>query len=213
MLKILVVDDHQLLREGLKKILALEEDFEVIGCAENGERALAMLKKSKPDIILMDVNMPKMNGIEATFKIKQLYPGIKIIALTIHEDEEYVFELIRAGVSGYVLKDISADELIETIKRVNKGESIIAPSITGKIINEFSKMHRKAELEKNKGQLTRREKEVLVLLTEGKSNKSIAEELFLSEKTVKNHVSNVLHKLEVDDRTQAVLYALKNGLV
>lgn len=213
MLKILVVDDHQLLREGLKKILALEEDFEVIGCADNGESALAMLKKTKPDIILMDVNMPKMNGIDATFKIKQLYPAIKIIALTIHEDEEYVFELIRAGVSGYVLKDISADELIDTIKRVNKGESIIAPSITGKIINEFSKMHRKAEMEKNRGQLTRREKEVLVLLTEGKSNKSIAEDLFLSEKTVKNHVSNVLHKLEVEDRTQAVLYALKNGLV
>jgi len=212
-LKILVVDDHQLLREGLKKILALEEDFEVIGCADNGESALAMLKKTKPDIILMDVNMPKMNGIDATFKIKQLYPAIKIIALTIHEDEEYVFELIRAGVSGYVLKDISADELIDTIKRVNKGESIIAPSITGKIINEFSKMHRKAEMEKNRGQLTRREKEVLVLLTEGKSNKSIAEDLFLSEKTVKNHVSNVLHKLEVEDRTQAVLYALKNGLV
>jgi two-component system response regulator DegU len=212
-IKILIVDDHALLREGLIKILSLEEELEIIGEASKGEEAIDLARKLRPDIILMDINMPGINGIEATKVIKKELPQIGIIALTIHDDEEYIFELVRAGVSGYVLKDISPERLISAIKDVAQGKSVIHPNITAKLLGEFNRLSERKSRPNSFEDLTMREIEVLELIAKGMANKDIAHTLFISEKTVKNHVTNIFRKLNVDDRTQAALYAVKNKLV
>lgn len=208
--RLLLVDDHALIRVGLKKLLALEQGIEVIGEATNGLEAVRLAEELLPEIILMDINMPVMNGIEATRLIKEKQPAVEIIALTIHDDEEYVYELISAGVSGYILKDIGVDELIKTIEKVSAGESVFHPGIARKISREFRRIMRSRE---SKPRLTSRETEVLECVVRGESNKEIASSLFISDKTVKNHLSNIFRKLEVDDRTQAAMYAVKNKLV
>lgn len=212
-IKILIVDDHALLREGLIKILSLEEELEIIGEASKGEEAIDLARKLRPDIILMDINMPGINGIEATKVIKKELPQIGIIALTIHDDEEYIFELVRAGVPGYVLKDISPERLISAIKDVAQGKSVIHPNITAKLLGEFNRLSERKSRPNSFEDLTMREIEVLELIAKGMANKDIAHTLFISEKTVKNHVTNIFRKLNVDDRTQAALYAVKNKLV
>lgn len=216
-IKVVVVDDHTLLREGLCTILNMEEDISVIGEAGNGHEAIEEAKKVKPDIILMDINMPEMNGIDATRKIKESFPEIKIIALTLHDDDQYVFEMVRAGAKGYVLKDVESQELIETIRKVNKGESMMTARVTSKLLDEFNRLSSRKN-ERNKRdellpQLTQREKEILCLIARGMSNRQIAAELYISEKTVKNHISSLFRKVNVADRTQAALLAIKIGLV
>lgn len=212
-IKVLIVDDHALLREGLIKILSLEDDLKIIGEAGKGEEAIQLTRTLKPNVILMDINMPGVNGIEATKVIKKEFPSIGIIALTIHDDEEYIFELVRAGVSGYVLKDIQPERLVSAIRDVAQGKSVIHPNITAKLLGEFNRLSERKNRPSSFGELTMREIEVLELIAQGMANKDIARVLFISEKTVKNHVTSIFRKLNVEDRTQAALYAVKNKLV
>ncbi|PKM90754.1 MAG: DNA-binding response regulator [Firmicutes bacterium HGW-Firmicutes-12] len=212
-IKIILVDDHPLVREGIRKILELEKELEIIDEAGDGQGAINVTRLNKPDVILMDINMPGTNGIEATRVIKREFPNIGVIALTIHEEEEYVLELVRAGVSGYVLKDIAPAKLIETIKMVAQGHSVIDPIITNKIFGEINRLSRSNRVKETWETLTAREMDVLNLIAKGCSNKEIAKNLTISEKTVKNHITNIFRKLEVDDRTQAVLFAIKHRLV
>jgi len=208
-IKLLIVDDHALIRDGLAKILAFYNDIDVVAQASDGRTACQLVLRFSPDVVLMDINMPGMNGIDATKFIKAERPSIGIIALTIHDDEEYVYELVKAGVSAYILKDIDSLSLVETVRMVAKGETVFHHSITKKLLGEFKRMakHETEEL------LSNREMDVLLLITKGKSNKEIGESLYISEKTVKNHLTNIFRKIEVNDRTQAALYAVKNKLV
>lgn len=212
-ISVLIADDHALMREGLRKILSMEDKIDVAGEAQDGAAAAEMALVLNPDIVLMDINMPVTNGIEATKIIKSKNPDIKVIALTIHDQEEYLFELIKAGASGYVLKDISPDLLIQAILGVNRGESFIHPSMTTKMLNEFSRLSTLSRQKNNPMGLTRREYDVLRLVAHGDSNRSIADKLYISEKTVKNHLTNIFQKLGVEDRTQAAIQAMKNKLI
>ncbi|ANF98498.1 MULTISPECIES: response regulator [Paenibacillus] len=229
-IKILLADDHQLFREGLKRILNMEDDLEVIGECGDGIQVLEFCNHTPPEVVLMDINMPIENGVEATEKLRELFPDIKVIILSIHDDESYVFETLRKGASGYLLKDMEAESLVNAIRSVVEGHAYIHPKVTGKLIQQLRRMTYVNETgtladNNNNGEtgvkfvagddnpLTRREAEVLRLMAEGKSNKMIGEYLFISEKTVKNHVSSILQKMEVDDRTQAVINSIKHGWV
>ncbi len=212
-IKVVIVDDHPLVREGLRKVLAMDDAIVAVDEAGDGQGAINIARKLRPDVILMDINMPGTNGIEATRVIKREQPKVGVIALTIHEDEEYVLELVRAGVSGYVLKDIAPAKLLDTIKTVASGNSVIDPSITNKIFSEINRLSRHRKQRGDWERLTDREMEVLQLMSKGQSNRDIAKHLTISEKTVKNHITNIFRKLQVEDRTQAVLFALKNHLV
>jgi two-component system response regulator DegU len=228
--KLVLADDHQLFREGVKRIINMESDMEVVGECGDGIHVIELCNELHPDIVLMDINMPVENGVVATEKLKEIFPSIKVIILSIHDDESYVFETLRKGAFGYLLKDMEAESLINAIRSVVAGHAYIHPKVTGKLINQLRRMTYLDEVGVAAGgvglkeagvkyvhaansPLTRREAEVLRLMAEGKSNKSIGEFLFISEKTVKNHVSSILQKLEVDDRTQAVIVAIKNGWV
>lgn len=211
-IKVLIADDHSLMRQGLRQILELEEDIEVVDVAVDGEDAIKKSQLLKPHVILMDINMPKMNGIQALRRLKDMGVDGKIIMLTIHEDKEYLFETINIGASGYVLKDAESSSLIKAIRDVHAGESYIHPSLAASLVKEFNKKGKMDEDEFKKERLTRREYEVLSLIAEGKNNKEIADTLFISEKTVKNHVSNIFKKIDVNDRTQAAIYAYKHNI-
>ncbi|MDW7673921.1 MAG: response regulator transcription factor [Bacillota bacterium] len=211
--KVLIADDHMLIRQGLRKILELEPAIEVVDEAGDGQGAINLVRKLRPQVVLMDINMPGTNGIVATQVIKKEMPNVGIIALTVHQDEEYLYELVRAGVSGYILKDVNPDILIETILKVAKGESVIDPLITTKLLLEFNRLAGQKEQKDKVEELTDREIQVLKLIAAGFTNKQIGDELFISEKTVKNHITNIFRKLKVDDRTQAALCAIKAKLV
>ncbi|MBZ4654240.1 MAG: putative transcriptional regulator, luxr family [Peptococcaceae bacterium] len=212
-IRVIIVDDHPLVREGLRKVLTLDHEIEVIDEAGDGQGAINLARRLRPDVVLMDINMPGTNGIEATRVIKREFPSTGIIALTIHEEEEYVLELVRAGVSGYVLKDIAPAKLVETIKTVAKGQSVIDPGITNKLFGELNRLSKRRKEKEEWETLTDREMDVLQLMSQGCSNKDIARSLTISEKTVKNHITNIFRKLQVEDRTQAVLFAIKHRLV
>ncbi len=209
-IRVVLCDDHTLFRQGLRKLLELEKDITVVGEASNGTEVLRRLKKTNPHVILMDISMPDMDGVTATYKAKKMLSSIDIIILTVHEDEPHIFEAIKAGAQGYLLKDVSIDELLEAIRRVYKGEALIQPVIATKVLKEFVMLDKR----KIKGGdkffygLTEREKEVLRLITLGGTNKEIANKLGIAEKTVKNHISNIFQTLHVNNRTQAALYAL-----
>jgi len=211
-IKVLIADDHSMVRQGLKQILELEKDIEIIGQASNGEEAVKRARELKPDIILMDINMPGTNGIDAIIELKKESKDYKIIVLTLHQEREYLFKTLQIGAEGYVLKDAEISCLIEAIRSVYNGQAYIQPNMTGELIREFNRItiHEK---KKNAGdKLTSREIEVLKLIAEGLLNKEIAARLYISEKTVKNHVSNIFKKLNVYDRTQAAIYAIKNNI-
>jgi len=227
--RIILADDHALFREGLKRILNMEKDMEVIAECADGVHVVDLCSKEKPDVVLMDINMPIENGVAATQRMRNTYPDVKVIILSIHDDESYVFETLRLGASGYLLKDMEAFDLVNAIRAVVDGFAYIHPKVTGKLINQMRRMaylnesgvggasnhvrETGVQYVAEDSPLTKREAEVLRLMTEGKSNKAISEYLIISEKTVKNHVSSILQKMRVDDRTQAVLYAIKNGWV
>jgi two-component system response regulator DegU len=219
--RIVIIDDHQLFREGIKRILQFEENFEVVAEGADGSEALALVEKYRPDIVIMDINMPHINGVEATRQLVETYPDTKVVVLSIHDDENYVMHALQTGASGYLLKEMDADTLVEAVKVVAEGGSYLHPKVTHNLIKEYRRLStEKNEQEETKREiclplhlLTRRECEVLQLLADGKSNRGISEALFISEKTVKNHVSNILQKLNVNDRTQAVVVAIKNGWV
>ncbi|MEC2077875.1 response regulator transcription factor [Metabacillus fastidiosus] len=221
---IAIIDDHQLFREGVKRILDFEPAFEVVAEGDDGTEALEIVEKNNPDVIIMDINMPNMNGVEATKKLVEANPSVKVIILSIHDDENYVTHALKTGARGYLLKEMDADTLIEAVKVVADGGSYLHPKITHNLVNEFRRLATSGaeggllgqvqpEIRRPLHILTRRECEVLQMLADGKSNRGIGESLFISEKTVKNHVSNILQKMNVNDRTQAVVVAIKNGWV
>ena len=210
-IKVLIVDDHGIVRQGLRKYLDLHENITIVGEAENGFAALEKVNKFTPDIVLMDLVMPEMDGIEATQKIIAAYPGIKVIVLTSFTEDDKVFSAIKAGAVGYLLKDISPPDLAKAIQAVHSGETHLHPDITKKLMNQF--VNPKSEAEITPEDLTPREMEVLQLIAQGLSNKELAEELTISEKTVKTHLSSIYSKLNLSDRTQAAIYALKHDLV
>lgn len=219
--EIVIIDDHQLFREGVKRILDFEESFKVVGEGDNGIEALELYEKHQPDVILMDINMPKMNGVEATEKLIQQFPEAKVIILSIHDDGSYVTHSLKTGALGYMLKEMDADEIIAAIKVVSDGGSYLHPKVTHNLVEEYRRLSEREnnaafqqhEIRRPYHLLTKRESEVLQLLTDGQSNRMIGETLFISEKTVKNHVSSILQKMNVNDRTQAVVTAIKNGWV
>lgn len=208
-IKLLLVDDHSLVRQGIKQILELEEDLEVIGQASDGEEAIKKAQELKPDIILLDINMPKLNGINTLRKLKDIDTTTKVIMLTFYEDREYIFETLNLGVNGYILKDAESESLIKAIRDVYNGSSYIHPSIAMEVIK---KTENKDNHEEEKSKLTKREYEVLILIAEGLNNRKIADRLYISEKTVKNHVSNIFKKIKVNDRTQAAIYAYRHNI-
>jgi len=207
-IRVLIADDHALVREGLRKLLELDESIEIVTEVGDGQGAINIARKERPDVILMDVNMPGTDGIVATRVIKKECPATHIVALTIYEDEEVV-EMVKAGVSAYVLKDVAGSDLIETIHKVMQGEVVIHPRVANRLVRELAKSDKKKE----DLRLTRREKDVLQLLVRGNTNKEMADIMFISEKTVKNHLTSIFKKLSVKDRTQAAVYALKNHIV
>ncbi len=215
-IRVLIVDDQMLMRQGLQTLLDLENDIQVVGQASDGTEAVAIVAQTKPDVVLMDVRMPRLNGVEATRQIRAQTPQTQVIILTTFDDDEYVFEGLRAGAMGYLLKDVSAEDLTDAIRRVARGEALIQPSIARKVVSEFARLG--AETKKTEANvlldpLSERELEILKLIAQGMSNREIAATLFITEGTAKNHISNILSKLGVRDRTQAVLRAQELGLV
>jgi DNA-binding NarL/FixJ family response regulator len=212
MVRVLICDDQFIVCEGLEKILSADPDIEVAGTANNGEEALERVAETKPDLVLMDLKMPRMNGVVATRKIKELYPEIIIIILTTYDDDEWVFDAIRSGASGYLLKDLPPADLIKAIKETEEGKSFVDPAITSKLLSKVTE-HNSPQAPPTNFKLTGREIDILTLITRGYSNADIAEALFLSEGTIRNYVSDLLKTLEVSDRTQAAVVAIKYGLV
>ena len=221
--KIVIIDDHQLFREGVKRILDFEPSFKVVAEGDDGSEAMLLVEEYQPDVIIMDINMPNINGVEATSQLIERYPESKVIILSIHDDENYVTHALKTGATGYLLKEMDADALIEAVKIVADGGSYLHPRVTHNLVKEYRRLSAdengsdkyisQVEIRRPLHLLTRRECEVLQLLADGKSNRGIGEALFISEKTVKNHVSNILQKMNVNDRTQAVVVAIKNGWV
>lgn len=209
MIKVLIVDDHATVRMGISSYLQIESDIEVVGMASNGLEAVDQARKLKPDVILMDLVMPEMNGVDASKKILKNNSKQKIIILTSFIDDELVYPAIRAGVISYILKTGSAEEIVDAIHKAVMGKSVFEDEVADKIKSNPEKINEKELFET----LTNRELEVLRLIGEGKTNKEIGDELFISLKTVKTHVSNILNKLDVQDRTQATIYAFKHRLV
>jgi|SoiMetStandDraft_5_1073268.scaffolds.fasta_scaffold59557_2 two-component system NarL family response regulator len=214
-IKVLIVDDHRVVREGLSAILKTKDNVDVLGEAQDGQEAVEKARSLLPDVILMDVSMPKMTGVEATRIIKREFPHIGIIALTMYEEQQYIFDLVRGGATGYLLKDSDSDQIVKAIQSVYRGESLIHPAVASKILAEFSLLAQKKGKKAGwvEHDLTEREITVLRLVADGKTNKEIANNLDLSEKTVKNHVRNIFHKLQVYDRTQAAILAIRKGLI
>jgi len=213
-IKILLVDDQALFREGLNTLLSVQPDFEVVDEASNGEEALRLAIQRRPDVILMDMRMPVMDGVTATRRLKTLLPDSKVIVLTTFDDDESVFDGLRAGAVGYLLKDVTSERLGDAIRAAARGEYFMMPSITAKVMAEFARLSRPApRVEPLVDPLSAREFEILQLVATGLSNKQIADTLVIAEGTVKNHLTNILNKLDARDRMQAVLKAKEYGLL
>jgi DNA-binding NarL/FixJ family response regulator len=210
-MKVIICDDQAIVRDGLELLLKLEKDIDVVGLAQDGAEAVDLVAKTSPDLVLMDLKMPGMNGVEATRKICTLYPNTKVLVLTTFDNDEWVFDAIRAGASGYLMKDTPRGKVIEAVRGTVMGKSYVDPLVAGKLLDRVaSKQEQPATV--ITARLTNREVEVLRLLAQGLSNAEIAEKLHLSEGTVRNHVSSIFSKLDVSDRTQAAILAIRHGL-
>jgi len=214
-IRILIADDHSIVRTGLRLLLSSSTEFSVVGEASSGEEAIAFVTRQKPDIAIVDISMPTMNGIEATHHIKEINPNTKVIILTIHEDEEYVFQMLRAGASGYILKDAGKNELFAAIRAVNSGDRFFSPGISKMMIDEFvNRAHANgAKPPAQKPLLTKREIEVLKLIAEGLTNPEIASRLYLSARTVDTHRTNLMRKLKIHDIAGLVTYAITRSIM
>jgi two-component system NarL family response regulator len=214
-IRVIVADDHALFRRGLEMVLQSESDIEVVAEANDGKEVVTLAVEHAPDLVLMDVRMPGQGGIEAAQAIKEAVPNTKILMLTISDEEEDLYDAIKAGASGYLLKEISIDDVASAIRSVHAGQSLISPSMASKLLTEFATMARK-DAEKQQmptPRLTDREMQVLTLVAQGLNNRDIAKQLFISENTVKNHVRNILEKLQLHSRMEAVVYAVKEKLL
>lgn len=212
-IKILIADDHAVVREGTRQILEQEADLEVVAEAGDGQEAVRLAGTFKPDVAIIDIAMPKLDGIEATRQIKGLYPAIAVLILSAYDDDQFVFSLLEAGAAGYLLKSVRGRELIDAIRAVYAGESVLHPSIARKVLNRFVPPPGKPAGQKPSEVLSERELDVLKLATRGLSNQDIAEELCLSVRTVQAHLGHIFNKLQVSSRTEAVVHALKEGWV
>jgi len=216
-IRALIVDDHALFRRGLEMVLAAEDDIELVGEASDGAEAVQKAGEALPDVVLMDIRMPKSSGIEACRAMKAVAPSSKIVMLTISDEEEDLFEAIRAGASGYLLKDIPLDEVADVVRAVHGGQSLINPSMAAKLLTEFATLNKRDQEERAEQvpapKLTDREMQVLKLVAKGMNNRDIAKELFISENTVKNHVRNILEKLQIHSRMEAVMIAVRQKLI
>ncbi|KHE68854.1 response regulator transcription factor [Halobacillus sp. BBL2006] len=211
-IKVLLVDDHLVVLRGLRFFLNTQTDIEIVGEAENGQEALKLVDELQPDVVLMDLMMPVMDGVEATKRLKEVNPQIKVVVLTSYSDQDHVIPALQAGAVGYQLKDIEPDELVKTIRTVYEGEKQLHPKATSMLLTQMTGEQEKQAETSSVFKLTKREKEVLHQITLGKSNKEISADLYITEKTVKTHVSSILSKLGLHDRTQAAIYAMKNDL-
>ncbi|ACQ69871.1 MULTISPECIES: response regulator transcription factor [Exiguobacterium] len=222
--RIAIVDDHELFREGLKRIFDLEDEFTVVAEGRTGREAIRIAGEQKPEILIMDINMPDMNGIEATKQLSLLSPETRVLILSIHDDESYITHALEAGASGFLLKEVASTELISAVRAVAKDGAYLHPKVTTNVLKEYRRLLQFKGEQAGRGVesrtddpvyqlLSRREVEVLHLLADGRSNRDISDMLFISEKTVKNHVSSVLRKMDVNDRTQAVVDAIRRGWV
>lgn len=215
MIKVLLVDDQDILVEGLKLILGKEEDIEICGSANNGKKACEACKWNRPDVILMDIQMPELNGVEATAMIKKDFPNVKIIVLTTFNDDKYIFDALKNGASGYLLKDTSPSEIARAVRLVYNGGALIQSEVAVKVIDKFSQLAKNDHeiiLDSRVEMLTDREIDICRLIAEGRNNKEIADKLYLSQGTVKNHITRVLTKLDLRDRTQLAVFTIKNDL-
>ena len=210
-MKVLICDDQAVVRDGLELLLKLEPDILVVGTASDGAEAVELVARKTPDLVLMDLKMPGTNGIEATRQIRARYPDVKVLVLTTYDDDEWVFDAVRAGASGYLLKDTPREQLLKAVRGTMAGKSFVDPGVAGKLLDQVAsrKVHPETLLT---GKLTEREADVLRLVARGLNNSEIAARLHLSEGTVRNHVSAILTKLEVADRTQAAVIAIQHGL-
>jgi DNA-binding NarL/FixJ family response regulator len=211
--RVLIADDHTLFREGLRQLLEMERDIEVVGEADDGLTAISRAREVGPDVVLMDINMPVVDGVAAIAQLAEEMPDAGIIALTMHRQDQYVFEAMRAGARGYLLKDAKPTDLVFAIRMVARGASLIDPRMTTTVLKEFRRLASQAEQQQGISGLSPKEVEILKLLATGLSNKEIGQRLCLAEKTVKNYLSTIFQKLQITDRVQAAIYALRHGLV
>jgi two-component system NarL family response regulator len=214
-IRVLIADDHALFRRGLSMVLESEPDIEVVAEAQDGEEVIAKAEEIVPDVLLMDVRMPKLSGIEATRAIRESVPSAKIVMLTVSDEEDDLFDAIKAGANGYLLKEISIEEVADAIRAVTQGQSLISPSMASKLLNEFNALAKQADEKPRLAapRLTTRELEVLKLVAQGMSNREAADTLYIAENTVKNHVRNILEKLQLHSRMEAVVYAVREKLL
>lgn len=209
-IKVMITDDHKMVREGIKQLLELNDSISVVGMASDGDECISVLESKKPDLLLLDINMPGKNGLEIIEEIKKLNFNVKIILLTVHNEVDYLLKAVEIGADGYVLKDSGSAELVNAIEIVMSGESYIQPDMIPMLNSKMIAKNSDKEKMKN---LTKRELEVLVLVSEGMFNKEIADKLSISERTVKNHISSIFKKIDVGDRTQAAVFAIRNNLI
>jgi len=212
-IRVVIADDHAVVREGIKMILGREPDIEVVGEAGNGREALDLVAKTKPHVVVMDISMPEMGGVEATRRVKEAHPKVNVLALTMHEDESYVFQLLKAGASGYVLKRGAAQDLVQAIRSAARGEAFLYPSVARSVLADYLKRVEAGEERYRFDGLTDREREILALIAEGLSNQEIAQKLYISIKTVQTHRTHIMEKLDLHNRAQLVRYAIRKGLI
>ncbi len=211
-IRVLLADDHTILRDGIRALLDDQADIEVIGEAEDGLSTVKMVAKLKPDLVIMDIAMPLLNGLEATRQIQRDYPQVKVLILTMHENEEYIRQVLAAGALGYVLKDAAAHDLLGAIRAVHRGEAVLSPAITRLVIEDYLRWGDIRPADTSNG-LTPREREILQLIAEGYTNKKIAEILSLSVKTIQSHRSNLMSKLDLHDRGELIKYAIQKKII
>jgi two-component system response regulator NreC len=213
-IRVLIADDHAIVREGVRMILSAHPEIQVVGEASTGDQAVAMAEALRPDVTVMDISMPGMNGIEATQQIRQKASEVNVLALTMHEDDHYVFQLLRAGASGYVLKRAAATDLVDAVRASSRGEAFLYPSVARTVVQDYLRRLERGEAERRPYDgLTQREREVLALIAEGNTNQQIAGRLFISIKTVQTHRAHIFEKLGLHDRTELVRYAIRKGLI